>query len=75
MARTDQDDAAEAAARELQRSEADEPIKLSLTASTAAAAASDNKAAAARPAHKAAAPLFGEDEGMQDHVLGFSVEF
>jgi hypothetical protein len=51
---------------ELQRSEADEPIKLSLAASSAAAAAAaaagDGKAAAAAARSKPA-PLFGDDDG------------
>lgn len=76
MARTDDDE--QQAARELQRSEADEPIRLSLaaSASVAAAAPGDSKAAAAgRAAPKAAAPLFGDDEGghsfcgMHVHIL------
>jgi hypothetical protein len=67
MARTDgtaDDDAP--ANTELQRSAADEPIKLSLAASSAAAAAAaaggDGKAAAAA-ARSRPAPLFGEDDG------------
>lgn len=51
---------------ELKRSEADEPIKLSLAASAAAAAAAAGAAAdkqQSRGAAVAAPPLFGDDDG------------
>jgi hypothetical protein len=74
MARTDgADDDAAPVNTDLQRSEADEPIKLSLAASSgaaaaaAAAAAGDGKAAAAA-ARSRPAPLFGDDDG--ELVLG-----
>jgi hypothetical protein len=69
MARTDGAGDDEAPANtELQRSEADEPIKLSLAATSAAAAAAaaaagDGKAAAAAAARSRPAPLFGDDDG------------
>jgi hypothetical protein len=46
---------------ELKRSEADEPIKLSLAANGAAAAAADKQQP--RGAAGAAPPLFGDDDG------------
>lgn len=60
MARTDRDKEQQGG-RELQRSESDGPIKLSLAASTAAV--TDSKSSSGRAAPQAAAPLFGDDEG------------
>lgn len=68
MARTAEPDDEQQVNTELQRTEADEPIKLSLAAAKAAAAAApaaaDSRAPAAAKA-KAAAPLFGDDDGEQ----------
>jgi len=56
-----EESAEDPAATELKRSEADEPIKLSLAAAKAAAAAADKQST--RGAAGAAPPLFGDDDG------------
>ncbi len=53
---------------ELKRSEADEPIKLSLAARAAAAAAAVADKQQSRVAQTAAPPLFGDDDGECSHM-------